>query len=108
VLAAAGSSDPRGRADVVAVADALPFPCHVAYASPSLTPRVPDVVARLRADGAERITVAAYLLVDGLFHRSLYAAGADAVTPPLITHPAVTDLVLRRYDDAMPRISAAA
>ncbi|GIJ52650.1 sirohydrochlorin chelatase [Virgisporangium aurantiacum] len=108
VLAAAGSSDPRGRADVAAVADALPFPCHVAYASPSLTPRVPDVVAALRAQGAARITVAAYLLVDGLFHRSLYTAGADAVTAPLITHPAVTDLVLRRYDEALPRISLAA
>lgn len=108
VLAAAGSSDPRGRADIAAVADALPFPCHVAYASPSLTPRVPDVVAALRADGAERITVAAYLLVDGLFHRSLHTAGADAVTAPLITHPAVTDLVLRRYDEALPRISLAA
>src|SRR5688572_21780399 len=108
VLAAAGSSDPRGRDDVAAVADALPFPCHVAFASPSLTPRVPDVVARLRAEGAGRITVAAYLLVDGLFHRSLHAAGADAVTAPLITHPAVTDLVLHRYDEALPRISLAA
>jgi sirohydrochlorin ferrochelatase len=109
VLAAAGSSDQRGRDDVAAVARVLPFRCHVAYASPSLTPRVPDVVAELRAAGAERIVVAAYLLVDGLFHRSLHRAGADAVTAPLITHPAVTDLVLHRYDDALPcRISAAA
>jgi sirohydrochlorin ferrochelatase len=54
-------------------------------------------VAGLRAAGAARIVVAAYLLVDGLFHRSLHEAGADAVTAPLITHPAVTDLVLHRY-----------
>ncbi|GIJ69728.1 sirohydrochlorin chelatase [Virgisporangium ochraceum] len=100
VLAAAGSSDPRSRDDVAAVAGSLPFPCHVAYASPSLTPRVPDVVASLRAAGAARIVVAAYLLVDGLFHRSLYRAGADAVTAPLVTHPVVTDLVLHRYDEA--------
>lgn len=109
VLAAAGSTDLGARADIAAVADALPFPAEVAYASPSLTPRVPDVVADLRAQGAGRIVVAAYLLVDGLFHRSLREAGADAVTAPLITHPAVADLVLRRYDDALPpRISAAA
>jgi sirohydrochlorin ferrochelatase len=109
VLAAAGSSDPRGRADVAEVARAMPMRCHVAYASPSLTPRVRDVVTELRAEGATRIVVAAYLLVDGLFHRSLHAAGADAVTAPLITHPDVTELVLRRYDDALPpRISAAA
>jgi sirohydrochlorin ferrochelatase len=100
VLAAAGSSDDGARADIAAVAGALPFPCHVGYASPSLTPRVPDVVAELRSAGAERIVVAAYLLVDGLFHRSLYRAGADAVTPPLATHPAVTDVVLHRYADA--------
>jgi len=109
VLAAAGSSDPRARADVAAVASSLPFACHVAYASPSLTPRVPDVVAELRSKGASRLVVAAYLLVDGLFHRSLFGAGADAVTAPLITHPAVAELVLQRYDAALPpRISAAA
>ena len=106
VLAAAGSSDQRGRDDVTAVAHALPFPCHVAYASPSLTPQVPDVVASLRAAGAERVVAAAYLLVDGLFHRSLHEAGADAVTAPLITHRAVTDLVLHRYDNVRSSVVA--
>lgn len=105
VLAAAGSSDPRGRADVAEVAAALPFPCHVAYVS--MAPRVPDMVTSLRAAGAARVVVAAYLLVDGLFHRSLRQAGADAVTPPLITHTAVTDVIRRRYDEAR-QISAAA
>jgi sirohydrochlorin ferrochelatase len=100
VLAAAGSTDERARADVAAVAAAMPMSCHVAYASPSLTPRVPEVVAALRAAGATRVVVAAYLLVDGLFHRSLRYAGADAVTAPLVTHPAVTDLVLHRYQHA--------
>jgi len=48
------------------------------------------------------VTVAAYLLVDGLFHRSLRRAGADAVTAPLVTAPAVEDIVLDRYDTAAP------
>lgn len=96
VLAAAGSSDARSRADVQAVARALPMPVHVGYASTS-EPRVPDVVAGLRAAGAARVTVAAYLLAEGLFHSALHRAGADAVTGALATDPAVADLVLHRY-----------
>jgi sirohydrochlorin ferrochelatase len=94
VLAAAGSSDPGWRADIADVAAQLD--AHVAYASGAEL-RVGDVVAELRARGAERITVAAYLLAEGLFYRSLHRAGADAVTAPLCTDPAVVDLVLDRY-----------
>jgi sirohydrochlorin ferrochelatase len=101
VLAAAGSTDPRACAEVAGVADALSGaasrPIHVGYAAAG-GPRVPEVVAALRRAGARRVVIAAYLLVDGLFYRSLYRAGADAVTPPLATQPAVADLVLRRYD----------
>jgi sirohydrochlorin ferrochelatase len=100
VLAAAGSSDPRSRADVEAVARALPMPARVGYATTS-EPRVPDVVAQLRAEGARRVVVAAYLLADGQFYRSLRGAGADAVTAPLVTAPVLPSLVLRRYDDAV-------
>jgi sirohydrochlorin ferrochelatase len=96
VLAAAGSSDPAWRADITEVAAQLN--AHVAYASGAEL-RVPDVVARLRAQGAQRITVAAYLLAEGLFYRSLHQAGADVVTPPLGQDPAVVDLVLARYRD---------
>jgi sirohydrochlorin ferrochelatase len=95
VLAAAGSSDPAWRADIAGVAAQLG--AHVAYASGTEL-RVPDVVARLREQGARRIAVAAYLLAEGLFYRSLHRAGADAVTPPLCADPAVVDLVLARYD----------
>jgi sirohydrochlorin ferrochelatase len=95
VLAAAGSSDPSWRSDVDAVAAGLG--AHVAYASGS-DRRVPNVVARLRRDGARRIGIAAYLLAEGLFYRSLQGAGADSVTAPLCQDPAVTDLVLSRYD----------
>ncbi|AEV83463.1 cobalamin biosynthesis protein CbiX [Actinoplanes sp. SE50] len=100
VLAAAGSSDPAWRADVAQVATRLPGPARVGYVSGS-GPRVPDVVAGLRAEGAERIAIAAYLLADGLFYRSLSGAGADAVTPPLCRDAAVADLVLGRFDSAV-------
>jgi sirohydrochlorin ferrochelatase len=70
---------------------------HVAYASGGER-RVPDVVARLRSDGARRVGIAAYLLADGLFYQSLHRAGADRVTAPLCHDPAVADLVLTRYD----------
>jgi sirohydrochlorin ferrochelatase len=95
VLAAAGSSDPGWRAGVAGIAAELG--AHVGYTS-GTERRVPDVVADLRRQGAERITVAAYFLADGLFYRSLHAAGANRVTPPLCHDPAVTDLVLRRCD----------
>jgi sirohydrochlorin ferrochelatase len=96
VLAAAGSSDPAWRADIAAVAAGLG--AHVAYAT-GTERRVPDVVAELRRQGARRITIAAYLLAEGLFYRSLHRAGADHVTPPLCADPAVADLVLARYHD---------
>jgi sirohydrochlorin ferrochelatase len=95
VLAAAGSSDPAWRADIADVA--VQLDAHVAYAS-GTEPRVRDVVARLREQGARRITVAAYLLAEGLFYRSLHDAGADVVTPPLCADPALVDLVLARYE----------
>lgn len=101
VLAAAGSSDPRAQADVRAVAAALSRgagrPVLAGYAS-AADPRVPEAVARLRATGAKRIAIAAMLLADGQFYRSLTAAGADVVTRPLGRHPAVVDLILSRYD----------
>jgi len=97
VLAAAGSSDPAWRADIAEVAEQLN--AHVAYAS-GTDRRVPDVVAELRSRGAQRITVAAYLLAEGLFYRSLHRAGADVVTPPLGRDPSIVDLVLRRYEQA--------
>jgi sirohydrochlorin ferrochelatase len=97
VLAAAGSSDPQWRASIHEMASRLG--AHVAYASGS-EPKVADVVADLRRRGARRIAIAAYLLADGLFYRTLHRAGADFVTPPLCLDAAVAGLVLRRYDEA--------
>ena len=88
VLAAAGSADPAWRAGVAAVAGELG--AHVAYAA-GRERRVPDVVADLRRQGAKRVAIAAYLLADGLFYRSLHAAGATTVTPPLCADPAIAD-----------------
>jgi sirohydrochlorin ferrochelatase len=101
VLAAAGSREARARAEADAVGGALSLassvPVRTAYASAG-EPRVPDAVASLRAAGARRVVIAAYLLADGMFYRSLHRAGADAVTAPLATRLEVADLVLDRYD----------
>jgi sirohydrochlorin ferrochelatase len=94
VLAAAGSQDPAWRAGVERMAAAMN--AHVAYAS-GAEPKVADVVARLRRSGAHRVAIAAYLLAEGLFYRTLRQAGADAVTPPLSLDPAVAELVLLRH-----------
>jgi sirohydrochlorin ferrochelatase len=98
VLAAAGSKDPAWRASIERIGADLG--AHVAYASGS-DRKVADVVADLRHRGARRVAIAAYLLADGLFYRTLHRAGADAVTPPLSLDPAVVSLVLRRYDLTM-------
>jgi sirohydrochlorin ferrochelatase len=95
VLAAAGSSDPAWRACV----EQTGF-THVGYVSGN-GPKVADVVSRLREQGARRIAIAAYLLADGLFYRTLHRAGADSVTPPLALDPAIVPLVLRRYESAL-------
>ncbi|GIE94670.1 sirohydrochlorin chelatase [Paractinoplanes rishiriensis] len=100
VLAAAGSSDPAWRESVHALAARIPGGAHVAYAAGAES-RVADVVADLRRRGARRIAIAAYLLADGLFYRTLHRAGADTVTPPLCLDPAVAGLVLRRYESAL-------
>jgi sirohydrochlorin ferrochelatase len=98
VLAAAGSSDPAWRADVEHLATRIGAPA--GYVS-GPGPRVAEVVAELRAQGARRVAIAAYFLADGLFYRGLRQSGADDITPPLCHDPAVTDLVLRRYEAAL-------
>ena len=105
VLAAAGSSDPAWQASIHEMAAHLG--AHVAYASGS-DPKVADVVADLRRRGARRIAIAAYLLAEGLFYRTLHRAGADFVTPPLGLDPAVAGLVLRRYEEASYSVATAA
>jgi sirohydrochlorin ferrochelatase len=100
VLASAGSSDPLWVRGIREVAAELPGRVELAYTSGS-GPRVADVVARLRAEGAGNVAVAAYLLAEGLFYGTLHRAGADSVTPPLCHDAQVADLVLRRFDSAV-------
>jgi sirohydrochlorin ferrochelatase len=103
VLAAAGSSDARSAADVEGVAgllaERLGRPVTPAYATAN-TPYVPDAVAALRTEGTG-VAVASYVLAPGHFHNRIAATGADLVTSPLLPHPAIAGLVLRRYEQAL-------
>lgn len=102
VMAAAGSSDSRARADVSCAAAQLAErvgDVHVGYVATG-SPRVSDVVSRVRSVGRRRVFIASYLLAPGLFHDRLALCGATAVAAPLAPHPLVTDLVIRRFRDS--------
>lgn len=94
VLAAAGSSDPRAVADVDAAAARLSaltgHRVRAGYLATG-TPRLPELVDELRAAGRQRVAVGCWLLAPGRFHRAATDSGADVVTEPLGTHPAVLD-----------------
>lgn len=99
VLAAAGSSDARALATVRQAA-ALLGASAVGYVA-TATPRVPDVVAALRAESrGRRVAVASWLLAPGAFHGSLAECGADVVSEPIGAHPLVVDVLLRKYYEA--------
>ncbi|WP_327149997.1 sirohydrochlorin chelatase [Nocardia sp. NBC_01329] len=104
VFAAAGSSDPRARADVRRAAAMLTArlatPVRTAYVATG-TPRVPEVVAQVRVTGQERVFIASYLLAHGLFHERLHQAGATGVAEPIGVHPAVVRLIADRYRAAV-------
>jgi sirohydrochlorin ferrochelatase len=101
VVAAAGSSDARSVAAVEETADLLQRqwagPVTTGYGS-AAQPTVPDAIAQARRAGAERVVVASYLLAPGHFHDKLQAAGADAVTAPLLPDDRIAAVLLDRYD----------
>lgn len=103
VLAAAGSSDNRAVRDVEQAADDLSRliarDVVAAYAS-AAEPRVGDAASALAAQG-RRVAVASYVMAPGFFYDRLREVPADLHTPPLLPHPAIVDLVLRRYDEAV-------
>ncbi|MCP2289985.1 sirohydrochlorin chelatase [Nocardia amikacinitolerans] len=108
VFAAAGSSDARARQDVrraaAMLAEHLGAPVRIGYVATG-APRVPEVVADLRASGARRVFVASYLLAHGLFQQRLHDAGADGVAEPIGVHPAVVRLIADRYRAAVRELS---
>jgi sirohydrochlorin ferrochelatase len=103
VLAAAGSSEPaaadsvRRQADLLAAE--LGVPVLGAFAS-TTEPTVPAAVAELRKRTGGPVAVASYLLAPGSFQDQLRESGADWVTEPLGSHPALAGLVIDRYRTA--------
>jgi sirohydrochlorin ferrochelatase len=104
VLAVAASSDPHARADGARAARRLGRllgrPVTLAPIVLGDQPGVAEVVARLRSDGARRVSVASWLLAPGLFQRNLERCGADAVGAPLSDHEAVLTVLQARYRSA--------
>jgi sirohydrochlorin ferrochelatase len=105
VLAAIGSSHAPANAAVADLVAAWTrrFGWHggsPAFAT-TTTPTVTDAVAALRADGAQRVAVAQWILAPGLLPdrivRDAEAAGAP-VAAPLGADPDVARAVLTRYD----------
>jgi sirohydrochlorin ferrochelatase len=116
VLASAGSTDPEASAVIAQIAREWRRTgwCAVrpAFASARL-PRTEDAVRRLRAEGAEHVAVAPYVIAPGFLPDRISAgaeaAGADLLAPVLGTAPEVVELLLRRYDQALlPAIGGAA
>lgn len=103
VVTAAGSSVEHARAEVAEVTDRLGERLGAAAVAAYLTgpgPRPEEEVRRLRAAGRSRVVLATHLLSPGHFHDRLRGVGrrVDApVTEPLATHPALAELVVRRY-----------
>lgn len=114
VLAAAGTSDHRARADLHTTATLLSALTGSRVSVAFVTtegPQLDEAVewARLRAHhtGA-RVVVASYLLADGLFQERLDTCGADLVSRPLGTHPGLARLIANRFRRAMPPVLAPA
>jgi sirohydrochlorin ferrochelatase len=99
VLGAAGSRDPRARADLVAAADSLGrclgADVRAGYLA-SGQPNAVELITSLRRSG-RRVAAASWLLAPGLFQRRLAESGADVVAEPLGLHPGVVRAVLARY-----------
>ena len=100
ILAAAGTSDRRARADLDRAAALLSTLTEssvgLAFAATG-SPTAREAVANARRTGGGRVVVASYLLADGLFQQRLYGCGADLVTRPLGTHPTLARVVAGRF-----------
>jgi sirohydrochlorin ferrochelatase len=105
ILAAAGTSDPAARADLRATARLLSAltgsRVELAFAATG-APSLDAAVANARARSRSRVVVASYLLADGLFQERLRSCGADIVSDPLGTHPALVRLIANRFQRYRP------
>jgi sirohydrochlorin ferrochelatase len=112
VLAGAGSAHAPANAALSAVANRWVARygwagAVVAFAA-AADPDVPAAIEQLRARGARRIAVASWFLAPGrLPDRIVYQAQATdpgvIIAEPLGAAPALADLILDRYDDALTR-----
>lgn len=114
ILAAAGTSDVRARADLHTTATLLSAltgsRVSLGFAATG-DPHVREAVAKARPHarrGGGRVVVASYLLADGLFQERLHSCGADLVSQPLCTHPGLARLIANRFRRALPTALAPA
>lgn len=103
ILAAAGTSDSRARADLRTTAALLSAllgsSVRLAFAATG-GPSVQEAVAEARRRSGRRVAVASYLLAYGLFQEQLRNSGADLVSEPVGTHPGLARLIARRFQAA--------
>jgi sirohydrochlorin ferrochelatase len=112
VLAATGSSRPEAATDLAAAAEALSVRLGKPVRPLMLTTGDLETAVATLGDGATvdvDVDVANYLLAQGAFNDALNrratAAGVRTVAAPLGAHPAVIQLIGKRYDIAASRFS---
>lgn len=96
VFAAAGSSDERALADVRIAARLLGRHCGQRLVPSYVSTASPNTAEVCRPGDV----IAPYLLAPGLFHRRLAELPAAGVAAPIGDHPAVVDVLARRYREA--------
>ncbi|MEU6256324.1 sirohydrochlorin chelatase [Streptomyces sp. NPDC047043] len=110
VLAAAGSRDPESKVDTnrtaQLLAERLGVPVVPAYAT-TAAPKVRDAIQALASRGHDRVAVASYFTAPGRFATECAEAAPWIASAPLGTHPAMAQLVLHRYDQALSAPAAA-
>ncbi|CAM2745062.1 uroporphyrinogen-III C-methyltransferase [Actinomyces slackii] len=101
VLAVAGTSDPQGQAQGLAMGELLAAelgrPVEVGFIA-AASPTVEQAVAAAR-DRARHVAIAPYLLAPGYFYSTLRQV-ADVLAEPIGAHRLLTELIVERYQAA--------
>ncbi|MGW3290648.1 sirohydrochlorin chelatase [Streptomyces sp. NPDC001002] len=104
ILAAAGSRDPDSQTDTnhtaALLSERLGVPVLPAYAS-TAAPTIPEALAVLASQARHRVAVASYFTAPGRFARECAEQAPWIASAPLGTHPAMANLLLHRYDQAL-------